>query len=127
MQEWIDGALYPDTDVPESLELLPDKVDFLARLCGAWDFGILPYEETIEEIKRPEWREAVNACQMLTSIAYQILRDWHQLPPVPYIGREFDYINEDPFLEHICNQEPSPTTPHLILNRRDALQFYRVA
>lgn len=127
MQEWIDGALYPDTDVPESLELLPDKVDFLARLCGAWDFGILPYEETIEEIKRPEWREAVDACQMLTSIAYQILREWHDLPTVPYIGREFDYITEDPFLEHICNQEPSPTTPHIILNRRDALQFYRVA
>ncbi len=99
MPEWIDGTLYPDTDVPDSLELLADKVDFLARLCGAWDFGILPYEETVEEIKRPEWREAVDACQMLTSIAYQILRDWHDLPAVPYIGREFDYINEDPCLE----------------------------
>ena len=101
MQDWIDGALYPDTEPPEALETLADRVDFLARLCGAWDFGILPYEETVEEIKRPEWREAVDACQMLTSVAYQILRDWHDLPPVPYIGREFDYINEDPFLEHI--------------------------
>lgn len=63
--------------------------------------GILPYEETVNEIRRPEWRETVDACQMLTSVAYQILRDWHDLPPVPYIGREFDYINEDPFLEHI--------------------------
>ena len=53
MQEWIDGALYPDTDVPESLDALADRVDFLARLCGAWDFGILPLEETVEEIKRP--------------------------------------------------------------------------
>lgn len=68
---------------------------------GAWDFGILPYEETVKEIRRPEWREAVDACQMLTSVAYQILRDWHELPPVPYIAREFDYINEDPFLERI--------------------------
>ena len=101
MQEWIDGALYPEMEQPEVLETLADRVDFLARLCGAWDFGILPYEETVNEIKRPEWREAVDACQMLTSVAYQILRDWHDLPPVPYIGREFDYINEDPFLEHI--------------------------
>ena len=101
MQEWIDGALYPDTEPPESLDSIADKVDFLARLCGAWDFGILPYDKTVDEIRRPEWREAVDACQMLTSAAYHILRDWHDLPTVPYIGREFDYINEDPFLEYI--------------------------
>ncbi len=101
MPNWIDGALYPNTETPNSLDTLTDKVDFLARLCGAWDFGILPYEETVDEIKRPEWREAVDTCQMLTSVAYQILRDWHDLPSVPYIGREYDYINEDPFLECI--------------------------
>ena len=38
---------------------------------------------------------------MLTSAAYHILRDWHDLPSVPYIGKEFDYINEDPFIEYI--------------------------
>lgn len=101
MQEWIDGALYPEMEPPEALETLADRVDFLTRLCGPWDFGILPYEETVNEVKRSEWRKAVDACQMLTSVAYQILRDWHDLPPVPYIGKEFDCINEDPFLEHI--------------------------
>ena len=49
------------------------------------------------EIKRPEWREAVDACQMLTSVAYRILRDWHNLPRVPYIGPTFPHIEEDPF------------------------------
>ena len=39
---WIDGALYPDVDPPERLEDLADRVDFLARLCAAWDFGVLP-------------------------------------------------------------------------------------
>ncbi len=101
MQDWIDGNLYPDTEPPEALETLADRVDFLARLCGAWDFGILPYEETVAEIKRPEWREAVDACQMLTSVAYQILREWHDLPPVPYIGPTFPHIDEDPFLDRI--------------------------
>ncbi len=100
MQEWIDGTLYPDTEPPEALETLAERVDFLARLCGAWDFGILPYE-TVAEIKRPEWREAVAACQKLTSVAYQILRDWHSLPPVPYIGPIFPHIEEDPFLDRI--------------------------
>ncbi len=101
MQSWIDGALYPDSEVPESLDSLAVRVDFLARLCDAWDFGILPYQETDEEIKRTEWREAVDACQMLTSIAYQILRDWRQLPPVPYIGPDHRYISDDPNLEYI--------------------------
>ena len=54
MQKWIDGALHPDRDVPESLDLLADRVDFLVRVCGAWDYGILPYEETVQEIKHPE-------------------------------------------------------------------------
>ena len=101
MQAWIDGALYPDKEVPESLESLAERVDFLARLCGAWDYGILPYEDTVEEIKRPDWREAVDSCQMLTSTAYHILRDWHDLPPLPYLGREYRYIGDDPSLEYI--------------------------
>ena len=80
---------------------MAERVDFLARPCGAWDFGILPYEGTEEEIKRPEWCEAVDSCQMLTSTAYHNLRDWHDLPPLPYLGREYRYIGDDPSLEYI--------------------------
>jgi hypothetical protein len=61
MPSWIDGALYPDTDVATELHTLADRVDFLARLCAAWDFGLLPDAETVAEIRRPEWREAVDA------------------------------------------------------------------
>jgi hypothetical protein len=74
MSSWIDGALYPDMEPPETLETLADRVDFLARLCGAWDFGVLPYPETVAEIRGPEWREAVDACRLLTSPAYHLLR-----------------------------------------------------
>jgi hypothetical protein len=35
----IDGALYPDVDPPKILADLTDRIDFLARLCAAWDFG----------------------------------------------------------------------------------------
>ena len=58
MPSCIDGSLYPDTDVPEELGTLSDQVDFLARLCSAWDFGILPRPVTIAEIRRDEWRLA---------------------------------------------------------------------
>ena len=85
---WIDGALYPDTEPPATLEGLAERVDFLARLCAAWDFGLLPNPETVAEVRRPEWREAVDACRLLTSPAYHLLRSWHGLPPLPYLGQQ---------------------------------------
>ncbi len=69
MPWWIDGSLYPDTAVPEALESLNDQVDFLARLCAAWDFGML--------------------------------REWHGLPALPYLGQELPYIRDDPSLGFI--------------------------
>ena len=48
----IDGALYPDCDPPRELTTLADRLDFVARLCSAWDFGVLPDMETIAEVRR---------------------------------------------------------------------------
>jgi len=98
---WLDGALYPDTDPPAAPETLAEKVDFLARLCAAWDFGVLPETETIAEIRRAEWRNAVDACRLLTSPTYHLLRRWHQLPSLPYLGRQLAYICNDPNLAYI--------------------------
>jgi len=33
--DWIDGSLYPDEPAPETLTALGDRIDFVARLCGA--------------------------------------------------------------------------------------------
>jgi hypothetical protein len=98
---WLDGALYPDTDPPLALHSLADRVDFLARLCAAWDFGLLPTLETVREIRQPGWREAVKACQLLTSPTYHLVRRWHGLPPLPYLGQRLAYIAEDANLQHI--------------------------
>ena len=97
----IDGTLYPDTEPPVELKSLADRVDFLARLCAAWDLGLLPDGETIAEIRRPEWRPAVDACRLLTSPAYHLLRRWHGLPPLPYLGQELAYIRDDPNLAYV--------------------------
>lgn len=98
---WVDGTLYPDQEPPDDLETLEARVDFLARLCAAWDFGILPTAEAIAEIRKPEWREAVSACQLLTSPAYHLVRDWHSLPALLYLGRQLAYIRDDPNLVHV--------------------------
>lgn len=101
MPSWIDGALYPDSAVPSEVNTLAERVGFLARLCAAWDFGLLPYPETVAEIRRPEWREAVEACCLLTSPAYHLVRSWHGLPTLPYLGQQLAYIRDDPNLEHV--------------------------
>lgn len=98
---WIDGTLYPDTDIPDALENLPEQVDFLARLCAAWDFGLLPDTETVTEIRKEDWTPAVDACRLLTSPAYHLLRRWHGLPSAPYLGQEIALIRDDPCLSHV--------------------------
>jgi len=98
---WLDGSLYPDAEVPDSLETLADRVDFLARLCAAWDFGVLPDGSTITEIRREDWSPVVQACRLLTSPAYHLLRRWHHLPPLPYLGQQIAAIRDDPCLSQI--------------------------
>jgi len=97
----IDGSLYPDREPPSSLQSMDDKIDFVARLCAAWDFGVLPDPETEAKIRRAEWREAVDACLLLTSPAYHLLRDWHGLSALPYLGCRLAYIQDDPNLEYV--------------------------
>ena len=100
--DWLDGSLYPDLDEPPTeLPTLGDKIDFIARLCGAWDFGILPEMETIHEVRRAEWREAIDQCNMLTSVSYHLLREWHSLPEKPFLGSIPAYILEDPNLAFV--------------------------
>ena len=99
--DWIDGSLYPDTEPPTRLDTLAERVDFLARLCAAWDFGLLPEANVVVEIRRAEWREAVAACRLLTSPVYHLLRRWHHLPRLPYLGQQLAYVRDDPNLAHI--------------------------
>ncbi len=101
MVSWIDGSLYPDQEAPDTLANIAERVDFLVRLCGAWDFGILPQAETIAEITLGSWRSAVDSCRLLTSPAYHLLRRWHNLPEVPYLGQSMAYIREDPSLDFV--------------------------
>ena len=98
---WLDGALYPDVDIPVKLEALPERVDFLARLCAAWDFGLLPDTSTIAEIRKERWCPAVDACRLLTSPAYHLLRRWHGLPGLPVLGQQIALIRDDPCLSRV--------------------------
>ena len=97
----IDGSLYPDEPPPVILDSLGQRVDYLARLCAAWDFGILPDEQTLCEIRRRAWRAAVDRCRLLTSPTYHLVRKWHRLPPLAFLGSIPASIREDPNLEFV--------------------------
>ena len=99
--DYIDASLYPDVEPPDSLPTLGDRVDYLARLCGAWDFGILPDAASVAQLRRLDWREAVDACRMLTSPGYHLLRRWHGLPELPFLGQRLASIADDPELQHV--------------------------
>ncbi len=98
---WIDGALYPEIDPPEDLVDEADKADFLSRLCAAWDFGTLPDPGLVAQVRKPEWRDAVDGCRLLTSPVYHLLRKWHNLPVLPYLGQKIPMIRDDPSLAYI--------------------------
>jgi len=98
---WIDRTLYPDEKAPEQLDSLSDKVDYLVRLCSAWDFGILPDPEVVAEIRKSAWREVVEECGLLTSPAYHLVRRWHGLSEQPFLGRRIAYIQDDPNLAFV--------------------------
>lgn len=97
----IDGTLYPDVEPPRRLRTLAERVDFIARLCAAWDFGLLPEWETVAQVRHKSWRPAVDACRLLTSPTYHLLRQWHHLPPLPYLGSIPAYIRDDPNLAFV--------------------------
>jgi hypothetical protein len=98
---WLDGSLYPDVEIPDALDTLADRVDFLVRVCAAWDFGVLPNAETVAEIRREDWTPAVQACRLLTSPAYHLLRRWHRLSALPYLGQQIALIRDDACLSQV--------------------------
>ncbi len=97
----IDGSLYPDEPPPAVVQSLAQRVDYLARLCSAWDFGILPDGETLREIRRRRWRQAVNQCRLLTSPTYHLVRKWHRLRPLAFLGSMPPSMLEDPNLDFV--------------------------
>jgi hypothetical protein len=97
----IDESLYPDRSAPRDLQTLGDRIDYLHRLCAAWDFGILPDADAVAALRAPGWRDAVDGCRFLTSPAYHLLREWHGLDRLPFLGSIPARISNDPSLEFV--------------------------
>ncbi len=94
----LDLTVYPDFDEPPTeLTTDGDKAEYLARICGAWDFGVFPTEETFEMFAEPEWRDIFDRFPLLDSPAYHTFRHLNGWPKMPG-GRVMlaDYERKEP-------------------------------
>lgn len=71
----IDHSVFPDVEVlPTQLATVEDQADYVSRICGAWDFGVVPTEDTLWLFAG--WRTVFGHFLMLRSPAYAALRSW---------------------------------------------------
>ena len=78
----IDTSVYPDLDeVPTDLVTPEAKADYVARICGAWDFGIVPERETFSLFR--DWRDIFDGFPLLHSASYAAFRSLYRWPAIP--------------------------------------------
>lgn len=77
----IDHSVYPDVNPPpQDLRTLEDKMDYLHRICGAFDFGIFPEEADWQTFSG--WKEVFDRFPLADSPAYHTFRHWYCWEPV---------------------------------------------
>lgn len=90
----IDTSVYPDLDhPPTTLESEADRADYVARICGAWDFGIVPTPDTFRLFA--SWRDVFDRHPLLHSPAYAAFRLYYGWPPVSITILEAPYERAD--------------------------------
>ena len=98
---WLDEIHFPDIKKPTKNDPISLRVELRSKLCVLWDNGLLPESDMITEIRKDEWKQAVEATRLLTSPAYHLLRRWHSLPSLPYLGQSIALIRDDYCLRFI--------------------------
>jgi hypothetical protein len=83
----LDASVYPDSDPPTRLRSLEEKADYLQRICGAFDHGLVPEKATIELFS--DWKEVFDRFPLNASPGYHALRayfGWEPVERLPYLG-----------------------------------------
>lgn len=84
----LDGSVYPDKAAPTELLTLAAKADYVQRVCGAFDFGVVPEAYTLDLLE--SWKEVFDAFPLKSSPAYHALRclfSWEAVEKLPYLGK----------------------------------------
>ena len=81
MADAIDHSLYPDTAAPDDLRDQSVAADYVQRVCGAYDFGIVPSGDMLATLRG--LRAVFDRFPLPASPAYHALRRWYGWPSVP--------------------------------------------
>ena len=84
MPDAIDHSLYPDTAAPDDLRDESVAADYVQRVCGAYDFGIVPSAAVLSTMRG--LRAVFDRFPLPASPAYHALRrlfDWPAVASVP--------------------------------------------
>jgi hypothetical protein len=82
----LDHSVYPDVSPPpDDLPTIEDRMDYVHRICSAFDFGIFP-EETDWELFAG-WKDVFDRFPMLDSPGWHTFRSWYGWEPVPHTQR----------------------------------------
>jgi hypothetical protein len=77
----IDFSLYPElAEPPRTLPADGDKADYLARVCGAWDLGLVPTRDTFALLR--SWREIFDRFPITGSPSYTAFRMLYGWPTI---------------------------------------------
>jgi hypothetical protein len=77
----LDTTVYPDLDRPPTqLRTRRQRADYVQRICSAWDFGIVPDQETVNLFAT--WQGIFDRYPLETSLAYHAFRARFGWPPV---------------------------------------------
>jgi len=102
----VDYSVYPDQELV-SLDTDQHKADYLHRVCAAWDFGILPTEDTFKLFAN--WEHIFRKYPCYSSPAYQAFQEyfgWELLDdPNVYYGLK-DYWKEVDHIDGRCYPDP---------------------
>jgi hypothetical protein len=82
----LDHSVYPDINPPpDDLLSIEDRMDYVHRICAAFDFGIFP-EETDWELFAG-WKEVFDRFPMTDSPGWHTFRSWYGWEPAPHTQR----------------------------------------
>jgi hypothetical protein len=93
----MDLTVYPDLDeLPREFKTDFDRAEYLARICGAWDFGIFPTSETFELFA--DWRDIFDRFPLIDSPAYHTFRThfgWLRVPGGRAMYADYELLDGD--------------------------------
>ena len=76
----IDYSVYPDALSNDSPHTDEDRAEYVARVCGAWDFGVIPTRATFTLFR--SWKPIFDRYPLRHSPAYAAFRSWYHWSPV---------------------------------------------